>query len=109
MDRSDVLTLIAVTYTTDSIGQRIPAESERTVFCQINSVTQSEYFEAGRAGLKAEYRATMNESEYQGEELCEYNNIRYGIYRTYRGRNDLIELYLERKAGLNVQSTMQSE
>lgn len=26
--------------------------------------------------------------------------IRYGVYRTYRGRDETIELYLERKAGV---------
>ena len=38
--------------------------------------------------------------DYQKEELCEYDGVRYGIYRTYKRDADHIELYLERKAGV---------
>ena len=37
---------------------------------------------------------------YEGEEIVEFEGTRYGVYRTYRGRDDTIELYLERKAGV---------
>jgi len=33
--------------------------------------------------------------------VLEYKGNRYGIYRTYIGRNDTIELYAERKGGTN--------
>jgi hypothetical protein len=39
--------------------------------------------------------------DYDGERLLEYNGKRYGIYRTYHGRGDQIELYVERKGGTN--------
>lgn len=39
--------------------------------------------------------------DYQGEKTVEYNGVTYGIYRTYLGRNDTIELYAERKGGTN--------
>ena len=38
--------------------------------------------------------------DYQGEDTAVLGGVRYGIYRTYIGRNDTIELYLERKAGV---------
>lgn len=100
MDRSDVITLVAQSYAADAIGQQIATETTRDVFCQLSSVTQSEWFEAGRAGLKAEYRATMFAPDYDGEEIAIVNNRRYGIYRTFLGKNETIELYLERKAGV---------
>lgn len=100
MDKSRVLTLIGVTYAADSIGQLIPQETRRDVFCNLSSVSASEWFEAGRAGLNAEHRATMFVHDYAGEELAELDGVRYGIYRTYLGRNETIELYLERKAGV---------
>lgn len=100
MDMSDVLKLISVTYEKDEIGQQIPVETERKVFCSVESVGQREWFEAGRSGLKAEYRAEMFAPEYKGESLCEYDGSRYGIYRTYRTSKDSIQLYLERKAGV---------
>lgn len=100
MDRSDIMTLVAKTYTVDAIGQKVPAEQARDVFAQIDSVTQSEWYEAGRAGLKAEYRATIFFGDYAGEEIARIGGVTYGIYRTYRRKDDTIELYLERKAGL---------
>ena len=100
MDRSRVLTLISVSYTEDSIGQQVPQETPRDVFCNVSSVSASEFFDAGRAGLNPEYRATMFVHDYNGEEIVELDGVRYGVYRTYLGRNETIELYLERKAGV---------
>lgn len=100
MDRSEVLTLISKTFTTDTMGQKVAVETSKTVYCEIDSVTMSEFYEAGKAGLKAEFRATMNREEYSGEELCALNTVRYGIYRTYMTKNGKIELYLERKTGV---------
>lgn len=100
MDKSRVLTLIGVSYQPDSIGQLVPQETRRNVFCNISSVSASEWFEAGRAGLNAEHRATMFAYDYAGETLAELNGVRYGIYRTYIGKNETIELYMERKAGV---------
>ena len=100
MDKSRVLTLIKTTYTVDSIGQQVPQETRRNVFCNISSVSASEFFDAGRAGLKPEYRATMFAPDYEREEIVEMDGVQYGVYRTYLGRNETIELYLERKAGV---------
>lgn len=101
MDRSEVIYLIGISYTTDTLGQKIPVEKSTMRYCQLSSVSQSEWFEAGRNGLKAEYRAVLDAEEYAGEEIAEINGVRYGIYRTYRTKSDTIELYLERKAGVN--------
>lgn len=100
MDKSRVLTLIGVTYTPDALGQLVPQETRREVFCNLSSVSASEWFEAGRAGLNAEHRAVMFAYDYAGEAIAELDGVRYGIYRTYLGRNETIELYLERKAGV---------
>ena len=37
----------------------------------------------------------MFEPDYQGEELAEIDGKMYRVYRTYRGKNEIIELYLE--------------
>lgn len=100
MDRSRVLTLISVSYTEDDIDQQVPVETRKDVFCNITSVSASEFFDAGRAGLKPEFRATMFVYDYGGEDTVELDGVRYGVYRTYLGRNETIELYLERKVGM---------
>lgn len=101
MDRSQLLVLVGLTYTTtDEIGQQIPMESRRTVFCNISSVSQEEIKDAGRSGLSPEYRATVYREEYHGERIAELCGVRYGIYRTYLAKGEMIELYLERKVGV---------
>lgn len=68
MDRSQLLVLVSLTYTTtDEIGQQIPMESRRTVFCNISSVSQAEINDAGRSGLSPEYRATVYREELGGK------------------------------------------
>lgn len=100
MDRSNVLTLVSVTYTTDALKQQVPQETTRDVFCNVSSVSAQEFFDAGQAGLKPEWRVTMFEPDYNGETITELNGVRYSVYRTYLGKNETIELYLERKAGV---------
>lgn len=100
MDKSRVLTLVSVTYQKDEIGQMVPVPVKRDVFCNISSVSASEWFDAGQAGLNPEYRATMFSYDYNGEQIAELDGTRYGVYRTYIGKNETIELYLERKAGV---------
>lgn len=100
MDRSQLIKLVDLTYQTDEIGQQIPIESCRMLFCDVSSVSQSEISEAGRSGISPEYRATVYCREYHGEQIAEVNGVRYGIYRTYIARGEMIELYLERKAGV---------
>lgn len=99
MDRSHILTLIDKTFSPDAIGQPIPVESERKVYCDVSSVSQSEFFEAGRAGLKPAFQVTMFAYDYHGETECSLNGIRYTIYRSYRRKDDDIELYLEKRVG----------
>lgn len=75
--------------------------TERQVFCNVSSVTASEFFEGGRNGLNPEYRMTMFNGDYQGETMLKFNGRTYAIYRTYLDRNDNLELYVERKGGTN--------
>lgn len=101
MDRSDVVTLLAVDRTQDAYGVWRETIEEHEVYCNVASVTRSEFFEGGRNGLNPEYRITMFFGDYNGEPMLIYNGKTYSIYRTYQGRNDQLELYVERKGGSN--------
>ena len=101
MDRSNVINLKKETYEKDQYGVTVKSLSSRQVFCQVDSVTMSEFFEGGRNGLNPEYRFTMFYGDYNGEKIIEYNGNTYGVYRVYRNRTDTIELYVERKGGTN--------
>ena len=100
MDRSNVCYLISITYTEDAIKQQIPTETRKKVYCNVQSITQTEFFSAGEKGIQPEYKLTVFSPDYSGENTVEFNGRRYGIYRTYMAKDGVIELYLEYKAGL---------
>lgn len=101
MDRSDVITLIKETSTRNQYGVFVTTRTSRQVFAQVDSVTQTEFFEGGRNGLNPELRFTVFRYDYDDETIVEYNGYTYGVYRTYAGRDDTLELYAERKGGTN--------
>ncbi len=109
MDRSNVISLISETWTQDEIGQSISTETPRQVFCDVRSVSRQEWFDAGRDGLKPAFVFVMFAPDYEGEKIVEYDGKRYGIYRTYVGRNERIELYVEEKGGIHEQQSSQNQ
>lgn len=101
MDRSNVIKLISATKTQDEYGVWRETLTARQVFCSVSSVSASEFFEGGRNGLNPEFRITLFFGDYQGETMLEYDGGIYSIYRTYHGKTDELELYVERKGGTN--------
>lgn len=102
MNKAITLDLIEKTYTIDPMGQRIPTEKSVTVFATLQSVSRAEwtsYSSTGRSGLVPAYVALVFTGDYNGESVAEYNGQRFGIYRTYERDDELVELYLEKKAG----------
>lgn len=95
----DEIKLIKTGTQKDTLGQPTGEETNRILLCQIGSISASEFFEAGRNGIKAQFRATIFPPDYEGELTAEYRGKRYGIYRTYLAKDDALELYLEAKAG----------
>lgn len=95
---TDVITLITQTITTDKYGNEVATETEKTVYCEVDSVSQSEFFAAENTELNPEYRFTIFFGDYDGQSLVKFNGARYSVYRTYRTGDDL-ELYTERKIG----------
>ena len=104
MDRSDTIKLIAATREQDEYGVWRETLTKRTVFCNVQSVTRAEFFEGGRNGLNPSYVFTVFFADYCGESLAEYHGETYAIYRTYKRRDDTLELYVERKGGTNGKS-----
>ena len=100
MDRSSVISLISETKAKNKYGVYQTTTTSRDVYCQVNSITRSEFYEAGRNGLNPEYEFTMFVGDYNGERIVEYNGETYAVYRTYFGRNDTIELYVQREGGM---------
>ena len=96
-----MIELVGYTLTQDDYGVWQQTATTRQVFAQVDSVTRAEFFEGGRNGLNPEYRFTLFFGDYDGEDTVVYNGLQYAIYRTYQGRTDTVELYVERKGGTN--------
>ena len=101
MDRSEKITLLSSTKTQNAYGVWEETLTSRDVFCKVESVTRQEFFDGGRNGLNPEYRMTMFFGDYDDEKALVYKGKAYSVYRTYLGKNDTIELYVERKGGAN--------
>jgi hypothetical protein len=102
MRKAITLDLITRTYTTDTMGQKVWTEKSTTVFATLTSVSRQEwtsYSQSGRQGLVPAYVAEVFMGDYSGESIAEYEGIKYGIYRTYERDDEIVELYLEKKAG----------
>ena len=92
----DLIQLVALTFTTDEIQQRVPHESKRSIWAHIQSVSRAEWFQGGQNGLQPSLVADTNVINYQGEKTAIVHGKRYTIYRTYfNDQTDTIELYLE--------------
>lgn len=102
MDRSQTINLISEAYAEDEYGVLVPTRTKRQVYCNVSSVSASEWFEGSRNGLNPEWRFTMFAPDYQGEEIVEFSGVQYSIYRTYHARNDTIELYAELRKGVQI-------
>lgn len=93
-----LITLVAETFTTDAIGQRIPSESYRQVWAHVQSASRSEWFQAGQSGLRPSLVADTQLINYNGEKTVVVYGKRYSVYRTYYNEeSDSIELYLEER------------
>lgn len=99
MDRSTVIYLLREEYTQDEYGVYRSQIVRHKVFADVSSVYASEWFEGGRNGLNPELRFRMFAPEYKGEKILEYKGDTFSIYRTYQAKNDIVELYTERKQG----------
>lgn len=98
--RDDIAYLISKSIIEDDIGNQIEQETSKEVFCTVESISQSEYFQASQSGLKPQLKLTICEFDYSGETVVEYNLKRYSIYRTFLRNDEHIELYLTEKAGV---------
>lgn len=93
--------LKTVTTEKDELNQVVEkTRTTKTVFAEISSVTQTEFFNGGRLGLQPSLKATIYDFEYGGESIVKYNGNLYSVYRTYAvNGTDRLELYLEERGG----------
>lgn len=103
MDRSVVITLVQDINAKDTLGVYKPLLSKDWVtakaYAEVTSVTLTEMLQAAQLDLKPALRFRVFEYDYHGEKYLLYNNQLYAIYRVYRDKNEIAELYVEEKVG----------
>lgn len=98
--RDVIAYLIGKAITKNEYKQEVETDTRTEIMALYESVSQSEFYKGGEAGLKPEFRLTTAIIDYSGEKEVELDGKRYGIYRTYEVDKDYIELYCERKGGV---------
>ena len=70
-------------------------ETKNMVFCNMQSVKATEFFQAAEHGVNAVHTAVLHSYEYDGEKYADYNGIRYAVYRSYEKQDkETVELTL---------------
>lgn len=92
--------LLGKTITMNQHKQEVEVDTRTEIFAQKESISQSEFYKGGEAGLKPDFRLITAIIDYNGEREVELDGKKYGIYRTYERDQDYIELYCERKGGV---------
>ena len=103
MNKSVTIDLLTKSYTVDDMGQKVYTTTNKTVYATLTSISRAEwvsYSQTGRQGLVPAYVASIFMGDYNGESQCVYGGQTYGIYRTYDRDDEQVELYLEKKAGI---------
>lgn len=95
----DELILISETFESDDIGNQVPTEKETEVFCNVKSVSRSEFYNAANTGLKPSLVFVIHAYEYSGEEVVKFEDNRYKVIRTYRKNIEELELTCEKVIG----------
>ena len=77
------------------------SEVEKTIiFCDVESITQSEFEAVGQKDIKPQYKFVVWSFEYSNQTEIEYNGQRLTVYRTYKRKNEeKTELYAEKRVG----------
>lgn len=103
MRETTTINLIFEVMEPDSYGiPQMVSEEKNQVFAEIRSISAAEFYNAGRNGLRPEFRADVFFADYDGQKIVELENgKKYEIYRTYYRDDDMVELYCQERGATN--------
>lgn len=94
---NDVISLLTVTNTTNSIGDPIESTAKKDVFAMVRSIGMKEKYEALAIGLHPELTFVLADYyDYDNQEFIEYETARYRVLRTYRKATNELEIVVTR-------------
>ena len=100
---NDVIELVKQTKTVNEYGDHVVVETVRTVYAEVQSVGQTEFYQANANGFRPELKFVLADYlEYEGEMIVRYapfsanpSVAEYRVIRTYR-KDNLLELTVQR-------------
>jgi SPP1 family predicted phage head-tail adaptor len=95
----DVINLIAITYSENSIGDITETQTSRQIFANKKSIRQSEFYQAQAHGLKPEAMFEIRAIDYADETKLSFESLDYNIIRTYSKNGEILELICDRLIG----------
>lgn len=96
---SEVLTLVKRTYDDDG---NLFNETRRDVFCKLESISRSEFYQAQATVLRPELVFVLADYyDYEDEFLCIFEGTWYRVIRTYRKGQEL-EIIVQKAAAEEV-------
>jgi hypothetical protein len=96
---NDILILVGRTFDDDG---NVKGETRREVFCKLESVGRTEFYQAQATDLRPELVFVLADYlDYEDEFLCIYGDTWYRVIRTYRKGQEL-EIIVQRAAAEEV-------
>lgn len=89
---SDSITLRAVSYSRDSLGDSVQSFTDTTVNANRKSVNRSEFYSASMAGIKVDVIFEVHVEDYSNQEYVTYNGANYAVVRAYQKGEGTVEL-----------------
>jgi hypothetical protein len=95
-----IITLCGISYSKDEIGQEAETTLSRDIYANEFNVSASEFYAAGREGLKPAKEFQVRAADYADEKIVISEGVEYRVVRT-TGQGEFIRLILEVKVGAN--------
>ena len=93
------VTLVKEVYGFDKYRNSIATEEETTILCRKESVTRTEFYEAGRNDSNPSIVIVIHPYEYENQPEVIFEGTRYRVIRTYQMDFEEMELVCEVKTG----------
>ena len=102
----DVIYLVKTKYEADEYLNQIAIEEERQVFCQVQTVSRNEFYQAAQADMHPEFIFVLSHfKDYEGEKIVKYTDWMGHEHKLYvtrayrRPGGDSVELTCEERTG----------
>src|SRR5574344_341805 len=94
---NEMVYLLSSAETVNSVGDTISVPTVKAVFAEVASVGYREHYMAEGVGKRPEIKFVLSDYlDYSGEPQARYNGKTYNIDRTYREKNNRLELTCSR-------------